>query len=107
MFIFVFKQKTAYEMRISDWSSDVCASDLPLVLRSMIEGETGSKSLSALHFFGQREGLFIASEEGIEDRTIAAVRATDGELLCHLDIMKWARADQHRPGGLSAPERLF
>src|SRR3546814_21056156 len=28
MFIFVFKQKTAYEMRISDWSSDVCTSDL-------------------------------------------------------------------------------
>src|SRR3546814_4118240 len=28
-FLFVFKQKTAYEMRISDWSSDVCSSDLP------------------------------------------------------------------------------
>src|SRR3546814_3183325 len=28
MFIFVFKQKTSYEMRISDWSSDVCSSDL-------------------------------------------------------------------------------
>src|SRR3546814_1515374 len=27
MFVF-FKQKTAYEMRISDWSSDVCSSDL-------------------------------------------------------------------------------
>src|SRR3546814_794274 len=27
--IFFFKQKTAYEMRISDWSSDVCSSDLP------------------------------------------------------------------------------
>src|SRR3546814_1815562 len=26
--IFVYKQKTAYEMRISDWSSDVCSSDL-------------------------------------------------------------------------------
>src|SRR3546814_2017561 len=26
---FFFKQKTAYEMRISDWSSDVCSSDLP------------------------------------------------------------------------------
>src|SRR3546814_5768442 len=26
--MFVFKQKTAYEMRISDWSSDVCSSDL-------------------------------------------------------------------------------
>src|SRR3546814_15018320 len=26
--LFVFKQKTAYEMRMSDWSSDVCSSDL-------------------------------------------------------------------------------
>src|SRR3546814_1243088 len=33
MFIlfFFFKQKTAYDMRISDWSSDVCSSDLPVV----------------------------------------------------------------------------
>src|SRR3546814_2065356 len=29
VFFFFFKQKTAYEMRISDWSSDVCSSDLP------------------------------------------------------------------------------
>src|SRR3546814_7463990 len=29
-FFFIFKQKTAYEMRISDWSSDVCSSDLAL-----------------------------------------------------------------------------
>src|SRR3546814_8209867 len=28
MYLFFFKQKTAYEMRISDWSSDVCSSDL-------------------------------------------------------------------------------
>src|SRR3546814_20129361 len=28
MCVFFFKQKTAYEMRISDWSSDVCSSDL-------------------------------------------------------------------------------
>src|SRR3546814_9554340 len=27
-FVFFFKQKTAYELRISDWSSDVCSSDL-------------------------------------------------------------------------------
>src|SRR3546814_8207486 len=27
-YLFIFKQKTAYEMRISDWSSDVCSSDL-------------------------------------------------------------------------------
>src|SRR3546814_1217064 len=29
--LFFFKQKTAYEMRISDWSSDVCSSDLPVL----------------------------------------------------------------------------
>src|SRR3546814_2966946 len=28
LFVVFFKQKTAYEMRISDWSSDVCSSDL-------------------------------------------------------------------------------
>src|SRR3546814_6010718 len=32
---FFFKQKTAYEMRISDWSSDVCSSDLPDVPAKM------------------------------------------------------------------------
>src|SRR3546814_4007452 len=31
LFFFFFKQKTAYEMRISDWSSDVCSSDLPMI----------------------------------------------------------------------------
>src|SRR3546814_3132608 len=30
VYFFFFKQKTAYEMRISDWSSDVCSSDLRL-----------------------------------------------------------------------------
>src|SRR3546814_3181846 len=32
---FFFKQKTAYEMRISDWSSDVCSSDLVLQYRAL------------------------------------------------------------------------
>src|SRR3546814_6649371 len=32
MCFFFFKQKTAYEMRISDWSSDVCSSDLSQAL---------------------------------------------------------------------------
>src|SRR3546814_9829000 len=34
VYFFFFKQKTAYEMRISDWSSDVCSSDLS----SRVEG---------------------------------------------------------------------
>src|SRR3546814_1532551 len=33
VYFFFFKQKTAYEMRISDWSSDVCSSDLPAYSR--------------------------------------------------------------------------
>src|SRR3546814_13196671 len=33
LFVFFFKQKTAYEMRISDWSSDVCSSDLAARVR--------------------------------------------------------------------------
>src|SRR3546814_11138912 len=36
MFFFFFKQKTAYEMRISDWSSDVCSSDLPVALTLIV-----------------------------------------------------------------------
>src|SRR3546814_6396685 len=37
LFIFFFKQKTAYEMRISDWSSDVCSSDLTIDFRIQSE----------------------------------------------------------------------
>src|SRR3546814_949165 len=37
MSFFFFKQKTAYEMRISDWSSDVCSSDLPKAGEVLIE----------------------------------------------------------------------
>src|SRR3546814_1868636 len=36
--VFFFKQKTAYEMRISDWSSDVCSSDLA---RLIVGGKRG------------------------------------------------------------------
>src|SRR3546814_2353019 len=37
MYFFFFKQKTAYEMRISDWSSDVCSSDLLNGIRKVTE----------------------------------------------------------------------
>src|SRR3546814_3910814 len=38
LFFFFFKQKTAYEMRISDWSSDVCSSDLSARRRRSVRG---------------------------------------------------------------------
>src|SRR3546814_19682757 len=37
LFHFFFKQKTAYELRISDWSSDVCSSDLQTSVGRMIQ----------------------------------------------------------------------
>src|SRR3546814_15817131 len=37
MCFFFFKQKTAYEMRISDWSSDVCSSDLVAAVKAVRE----------------------------------------------------------------------
>src|SRR3546814_13308412 len=46
-----FKQKTAYEVRISDWSSDVCSSDLPGALADVLGGEEGLED-TALDLFG-------------------------------------------------------
>src|SRR3546814_3680951 len=44
--IFFFKQKTAYEMRISDWSSDVCSSDLETLRKKNASVIFATQSLS-------------------------------------------------------------
>src|SRR3546814_4193820 len=44
LLFFFFKQKTAYEMRISDWSSDVCSSDL--LYRSILEQRRVRRALT-------------------------------------------------------------
>src|SRR3546814_7884877 len=41
VFLF-FKQKTAYEVRISDWSSDVCSSDLDALVNRLVESDAGA-----------------------------------------------------------------
>src|SRR3546814_1152517 len=43
-FIFFFKQKTAYEMRISDWSSDVCSSDLSQTADPVMPSDDGRRT---------------------------------------------------------------
>src|SRR3546814_14767165 len=54
-FFFFFKQKTAYEMRISDWSSDVCSSDLG--------GAVGNRA--AMGGRGAQVELVLAAELGL------------------------------------------
>src|SRR3546814_7783584 len=61
MIFFFFKQKTAYEMRISDWSSDVCSSDLNATnalfqsgcTTAEVASVTGHKTLAMLELYGR------------------------------------------------------
>src|SRR3546814_969004 len=71
MFFFVFKQKTAYEMRISDWSSDVCSSDLryTATLGDKNKAKNDDSGLKSLAIAGDdatalAQGVAIA--EGVE-----------------------------------------
>src|SRR3546814_2354172 len=59
--VFFFKQKTAYEMRISDWSSDVCSSDLQAHVAA--SGVEGSKQSSAKRFVSTGKKLCEAGNE--------------------------------------------
>src|SRR3546814_10237776 len=61
--IFFVKQKTAYEMRISDWSSDVCSSDLPSRGMNAYDGRQTRPGLEAKAFrCAARAKLFRGKE---------------------------------------------
>src|SRR3546814_4168988 len=79
LFFFFFKQKTAYEMRISDWSSDVCSSDLLLTSsthpvisgRALMRSQPGSRlgAMPCLIAFSTRHnrlsaGMFRVRQTG-------------------------------------------
>src|SRR3546814_1722395 len=51
VFFFFFKQKTAYEMRISDWSSDVCSSDLLFIPDGVFDVD--NIALTDFHIYGR------------------------------------------------------
>src|SRR3546814_8871656 len=83
---FFFKQKTAYEMRISDWSSDVCSSDLTLTALGYLPGWQqapgalliGSVSIA---FVGGADEAGAAIAQFARFAAIAAVAAA---LLCYV-----------------------
>src|SRR3546814_1127669 len=90
-FFFFFKQKTAYEMRISDWSSDVCSADLeghpPPPLGSRLRGALAGPR--PLRFFAARAGRGNRAEprgrRGPAEAALAEDRAalSEGRLLPH------------------------
>src|SRR3546814_18945854 len=86
---FFFKQKTAYEMRISDWSSDVCSSDL--LVKADRDGEILLEVSDAV-----RESL-IADMDRHE--ILAAAEALDADELADLvEDLPTARSEERRDG---------
>src|SRR3546814_10258159 len=93
--IFFFKQKTAYEMRISDWSADVCSSDLA--------SAEFSCSLDGRRHRGERARLRARTMVGAVDRSGAGQRARDRlcldlPVLPRLSLLK-SRGRADRIGG--------
>src|SRR3546814_5946138 len=91
---FFFKQKTAYEMRISDWSSDVCSSDLRAIDRRY-ESQRRSK-VATTDYIGFIEK--IIGEERRIDSEIADVEDTsadiEGRIVAHLH-RRIRRSEEH------------
>src|SRR3546814_13161059 len=86
---FFFKQKTAYEMRISDWSSDVCSSELrpPLPARRIrVAGDVGIATFR-MQLVNMLEGRFISPH----DHDIAERIAT---VLCGGEVDRHSLVDE-------------
>src|SRR3546814_16317935 len=78
--MFFFNQKTAYEMRISDWSSDVCSSDLALQKRG-VDLKSGFWSSDAATVFAPPSSLLTRKDRqdaGDERKEFGHVVAQEG-----------------------------
>src|SRR3546814_16030528 len=71
-FVFFFKQKTAYEMRISDWSSDVCSSDLEPTMADVAADVLEARAIALM-----REALELFDSGGGSDASAALQHALD------------------------------
>src|SRR3546814_19463817 len=64
MLVFFFKQKTAYEMRISDWSSDVCSSDLLAALALVLAAAPAAAQQAEIYRPVTARDLYAGIMEG-------------------------------------------
>src|SRR3546814_8075236 len=72
LLFFFFKQKTAYEMRISDWSSDVCSSDLTIIENASREPEFIDRARCLVAMGAKIDGI------GTERLTVQGVERLHG-----------------------------
>src|SRR3546814_15086005 len=77
--LFLFKQKTTYEMRISDWSSDVCSSDL-LKVTLFVRTPRGAILTEAGRVFLEEAREIIERSRRAGERSRAADRGAIGRL---------------------------
>src|SRR3546814_3297928 len=98
---FFFKQKTAYEMRISDWSSDVCSSDL--MTAEMLE-----QDLAAYENKDQREGVLEVGKPRHHrgEREIECAQPEHGEDVRRVDEIGLLRDGQDRRHALQREQRV-
>src|SRR3546814_11557749 len=105
MFFFFFKQKTAYEMRISDWSSDVCSSDLSQFERQRAERLT----LQAVHYDKQQREI-AHLQNFIRRFKAKASKATQAQsrvkALERMELVAAVHADSEFSFSFPVPERL-
>src|SRR3546814_18957132 len=75
-FFFFFKQKTAYEMRISDWISDVCSSDLPSLncLGQHKQFRLGAAALAQLQVARINGGMSRSEERRVGKECVSTCR---------------------------------
>src|SRR3546814_6570634 len=85
-FFFFFKQKTAYEMRMSDWSSDVCSSDLRTVLRQAQHERVGFRSVDSESSHPARQ---------VAARCVADLAAAIAVQYRAGDIARGGRSEEH------------
>src|SRR3546814_9481767 len=119
MCVFFFKQKTAYEMRISDWSSDVCSSDLSAWARTIRQDMRAARRVDIIAaYFCPTPGMLrrfdkagikrgsrvriITAGKSDNNATIAAARFTYAGLL-----RKGVEVYEYQPTKLRSEEHTY